>query len=64
MGVCVYIYVYICVCVCVCMYTHVCVYMYISTYIYILWKSDISEEIKRDFFQALAGLVLLYGCII
>ena len=28
----------------------------------ILWKSDLSNKIKRDFFQAVAKSKLLYGC--
>ena len=28
----------------------------------ILWKSDLFDELKRDFFQAVAVSVLLYGC--
>ena len=28
----------------------------------IIWKSDLSDKIKRDFFQAVAVSVLLYGC--
>ena len=28
----------------------------------IIWKYDRSDEIKRDFFQAVAVSVLLYGC--
>ena len=30
--------------------------------ILILWKSDLSDKIKQEFFQAVAVLVLLYGC--
>ena len=26
------------------------------------WKSGFSDEIKREFFQAMAGSVVLYGC--
>ena len=28
----------------------------------IIWKSDSSDKIKRDFIQAVAVLILLYGC--
>ena len=28
----------------------------------IIWKSDLSNKIKWDFFQAVAMTVLLYGC--
>ena len=28
----------------------------------IIWKSDLSDKIKRDFFQAVAAFILLYGC--
>ena len=28
----------------------------------ILWKSELSQKIKRDFFQAVTVSVLLYGC--
>ena len=28
----------------------------------IIWKSDLSDKIKQDFFQAVAVLMLLYGC--
>ena len=28
----------------------------------IIWKSDLSDKTKRDFFQAVAMYVLLYGC--
>ena len=30
----------------------------------ITWKSDLSDKIKRDFFQAMAMLILLYRCTI
>ena len=29
----------------------------------IIWKSDLSDKIKWDFFQAVAMSVLLYGCV-
>ena len=29
-----------------------------------VWKSDLSDKIKQDFFQAIAVSVLLYGCTI
>ena len=28
----------------------------------IIWKSDLTDKIKRSFFQAAVGLILLYGC--
>ena len=28
----------------------------------IIWKSDISDELKRNFFQATVRPILLYGC--
>ena len=28
----------------------------------IIWKSDLSDKIKWDFFQVVAVLILLYGC--
>ena len=28
----------------------------------IIWKSDVSDKIKRDFLQAVAVSILLYGC--
>ena len=28
----------------------------------ILWKSDLTDEMKRSFFQAAVELILLYGC--
>ena len=28
----------------------------------IIWKSDLSDKIKRDFFQAAVMSILLYGC--
>ena len=74
---CVYIYIYMCVCVCVCVcVSHLLNAM--SAYKYrrhemlltwtatdrfsIVWKSDLSNKIKRYFFQAAAVSVLLYGC--
>ena len=27
-----------------------------------IWKSDLSDKIKREFFRAVAASVLLYGC--
>ena len=41
-----------CVCVCVC----VCIYIFIY-----LWELDISDKIKRRFFQAAVVSILLYG---
>ena len=31
-------------------------------WLYIIWKSDLSDKIKCDFFQAVAVSILLYGC--
>ena len=28
----------------------------------VIWKSDLSDKIKRDFFQAAVVSILLYGC--
>ena len=28
----------------------------------IIWKSDLTDKIKRSFFQATVGLIVLYGC--
>ena len=37
---------------------YVCVYVY--DMLSIIWKSDLSDKIKRDFFQAVAMAILLY----
>ena len=29
----------------------------------VIWKSDLTDKMKRSFFQALVVLILLYGCI-
>ena len=28
----------------------------------VIWKSDLTDKIKRSFFQAAVGSILLYGC--
>ena len=28
----------------------------------VIWKSDLTDKIKRSFFQAAVVLILLYGC--
>ena len=28
----------------------------------VIWKSDLTDEIKHSFFQAAVMLILLYGC--
>ena len=35
---------------------------YIYIYIYIIWKSDLTDKMKRSFFQAAVVSILLYGC--
>ena len=40
-------------------------YIYIYIYIYrlsIIWKSDLTDKMKRSFFQAAVASILLYGC--
>ena len=37
------------------------IYIYIYIYIYI-WKSDLTDKMKRSFFQAAVASILLYGC--
>ena len=39
-----------------------CQYIYIYIYIYIIWKSDLTDKMKRSFFQAAVVSILLYGC--
>ena len=37
--------------------------IYIHTYIHTyIWKSDITDKMKRSFFQAAVASILLYGC--
>ena len=49
-----YIYIYI---------YRLCVYIYIYIYILsIIWKSDLTDKMKRSFFQAAVTSILLYGC--
>ena len=36
--------------------------IYIYIYISIIWKSDLTDKMKRSFFQAAAVSILLYGC--
>ena len=38
-----------------------CLFIYIYIYIYI-WKSDLTDKMKRSFFQAAVTSILLYGC--
>ena len=45
-----------------CMIYHVTLGLYIYIYIYIYWKSDLTDEMKRSFFQAAVVSILLYGC--
>ena len=33
-----------------------------SLLIAVQWKSDLTDEMKRGFFQAAVALILLYGC--
>ena len=42
---------------------YIYIYIYIL-YIYIIWKSDLTDKIKRSFFQAAVVSILLYGCTI
>ena len=40
------------------------IYIYIYTYIVlVIWKSDLTNKIKRSFFQAVIVSIVLYGCI-
>ena len=43
------------------LYIYIYIYMYIYIYIYI-WKSDLTDKMKRSFFQAAVTSILLYGC--
>ena len=52
----IYIYIYVCVCGC----THAHIYIYI--FIYNRFLSDLTDKIKRSFFQAAVTSILLYGC--
>ena len=59
------IYIYIYMCVCVCVYVYIYIYTYIYTYVSInrlsdIWKSDLTDKIKRSFFQAAVVSILLY----
>ena len=39
------------------------IYIYIYIYIYsLIWKSDLTDKMKRSFFQAAVVSILLYGC--
>ena len=31
-------------------------------YVSVIWKSDLTDKIKRNFFQAVVVSILLYGC--
>ena len=39
-----------------------CPFTHGHTRIYIIWKSDLTDKMKRSFFQADVVLILLYGC--
>ena len=54
---------YVCVCVwcCVCLLVCVCFWTAIKR-LSIIWKSDLTDKMKRSFFQAAVTLILLYGC--
>ena len=46
-------------------HTHTDPYIYIYIYIYcfiIIWKSDLTDKMKRSFFQAAVVSILQYGC--
>ena len=73
----IYIYIYINICVCMDIYIYIYIYGYIYIYIYIyiyvcvwtainrlsiIWKSDLTDKMKRSFFQAAVTSILLYGC--
>ena len=51
--------------VCLCMYTFVYIRLSFFLYVYrmeIMWKSDLTDKMKRSFFQAAVVSILLYGC--
>ena len=74
----IYIYIYIYVCVCVCMYIYGRVCMLCKSIISfvtrltkawtaidklsVIWKSDLTDKMKRSFFQAAVVSILLDGC--
>ena len=73
--ICIYIYIYICIYMYI--YMHIYIYVYIYMYVdvtrltkawtainrlSIKWKSDLTNKMKRSFFQAAVTSILLYGC--
>ena len=53
-----YIYIYI--------YIYICIYIYMKAWtaidrLSIIWKSDLTDKMKRSFFQAVVVSILLYG---
>ena len=44
-------------------HTHIYIYIYLSTYVFMhVWKSDLTDKMKRSFFAAAVVSILLYGC--
>ena len=36
--------------------------LWLNTWLSIIWKSDLTNKMKRSFFHAAVALILLYGC--
>ena len=43
-------------------HTHTHKHTHTHIYIYMIWKSDLTDKMKRSFFQAAVVSILLYGC--
>ena len=57
----IYIYIYIYIHVCVCIYEYLYTYTAID-WLSVIWKSDLTDKMKRSFSQAAILSILLYGC--